>query len=245
MSVGVSIRCMLNTRYLTPICCRVLVDSYTSGPATGGSYSCDTASWAQTPAGSRFIVAESDFSFVTGNWFWNPGIPHMTAADLWSQFTLKYGQGANLILNVPPNSSGLVPAEYRAVLRQFTAERKATYGSAAALALAAISAPCDGLAVTVDVTGDFDQTVAIEGLASGQVIGGYRIEALRGGAWSTLKLQHGVTVGARVVDWGLGRQSGVEKLRWTCTKALPGTEGKNATLLSFGAYLGASGTPAS
>ena len=36
----------------------------------------------------------------------------MTSAALFEQFAVKYGQGANLILNVPPNASGVVPAEY-------------------------------------------------------------------------------------------------------------------------------------
>ena len=85
-----------------------------SGPPTGGSYSCGGAKQGQFAQGraNTFVVSESDFSFVTGNWFWNPGIRFMKASDLWSQFTLKYGQGAAFTLNVPPNASGVVPEEY-------------------------------------------------------------------------------------------------------------------------------------
>ena len=89
---------------------------------------------------------------LQGNWFWNPGIPFMTAADLWSQFTLKYGQGASLILNVPPNASGLVPDEYLTQLRLFNETRIGTYGRAVAELQEPVSAPCSELSFTVAVS---------------------------------------------------------------------------------------------
>lgn len=86
---------------------------YNTGPPTGGSYSCAGPGGQFTSqSNSTFVVSESDFSFVTANWFWNKGIPFMTSAALFEQFAVKYGQGANLILNVPPNASGVIPAEY-------------------------------------------------------------------------------------------------------------------------------------
>ena len=222
---------------------------YTTGPATGGSYHCAGARGQFTAqgVGNRFVVSESDYSFVTGNWFWNPGIPYMNAAALWEQFTLKYGQGANLILNVPPNSSGLVPDEYIAQLRQFNATRMGTYGTAVAeLAAPITAASCAELSFTVhvDASKKFDQVVTMEDLGKGQQITAYSIEVAEATAvtgdssgWRRLKLTagHGATVGARVVDWGLGTLRGVTALRWNCSSAR--TSGP-ITIAHFGAYLG-------
>ena len=49
----------------------------------------------------------------------------------------------------------------------------------------------------------------------------------------------GKTVGARIVDWGLGTISGAEALRWNCTSALT----RQVTVNSFGAFLGAKVVP--
>ena len=94
----------------------------------------------------------------------------------------------------------------------------------------------------VDPTKTFDQVVTMEDLSKGQLITGYSIEAHKGGEWKRLKLVggHGVTVGARVVDWGLGSMSGVTALRWNCTKALTQDP---VTIARFAAYLGSTTTP--
>jgi hypothetical protein len=43
----------------------------------------------------------------------------LAAGDVWSAVTLKYGQGATTILNVPPASAGDVPANITAALLGF------------------------------------------------------------------------------------------------------------------------------
>ena len=215
---------------------------YTTGPPTGGSYSCSGqgGQFNAQGQGNRFVVSESDYSFVTGNWFWNPGIPYMNAAALWDQFTLKYGQGANLILNVPPNASGLIPEEYVVELKKFNRTRVLTYGTPVAQLAAPVTAACAELSftVSVDPSSTFDQVVTMEDLSKGQQITGYSLEAEFGGTWQRLNPAsgHGATVGARVVDWGLGKITGVNRLRWNCSAALTNDE---ITITNFDAYLGA------
>ena len=59
-----------------------------------------------------------------------------------------------------------------------------------------------------------------------------------GGGWTPLAV-HGVTVGRRVVDWGLAAQGqGVTSLRWRCTATL-GAPTDVVTVNLFGAYIGA------
>ena len=174
---------------------------FDTAPPTGGSYSCRGSAGAFTRLGkgNAFVVSESDFSFVTRKWFWNPDIGYMRAGDLWSQFTLKYGQGANLILNVPPNRSGLVPQEYIDELVKFGHRRLATYSTPVAALKSPVTNVCASLSIEIEVRGAFDQTVTVEDLSVGQNVKGYSIERRsEGGVWAPLKLVegHGVTVGS-------------------------------------------------
>jgi alpha-L-fucosidase len=40
-------------------------------------------------------------------WFWHPNVEYLSAVELWNTYMLTVARGASLILNVPPNSSGL------------------------------------------------------------------------------------------------------------------------------------------
>lgn len=82
-------------------------------------------------------------------------------------------------------------------LAAFAAARNATYATPSALLPAPVSAVCAALSFTVPVSGPFDRIVTSEDMGSGQVIGGYSVEALIGGNWTPLAV-HGVTVGSRI-----------------------------------------------
>jgi alpha-L-fucosidase len=185
------------------------------------SYSCTDAQRAPTADSAFFAVVESDFTILNpgDNWFWSPSAPFLNASAILSQFNAKLEQGANLILNVPADAAGVVPAAYAEQLRAFAAARAATFADARSVPLAAPArAPCAGLSVTVAVTGDFDSVLLQEDLAAGQVIGGYSLEAqdAASGAWRALAGAHARTVGLRLLD-AVGAQRGVRALRFNCT----------------------------
>lgn len=157
--------------------------------------------------------------------FWNPGLPFLNASAILEQFNVKHEQGANLILNVPPNASGVIPAEYVAELAAFAAARAATFDHPVASLAAAVSGTCGAggsLTFTVPVPPGavFDTLVTAEDLGGGQAIGAYGVEAhdAASGAWRPLRV-HAVTVGARLLD-SVGRQTGVDALRFNCTADL-------------------------
>jgi alpha-L-fucosidase len=216
-----------------------------------GSYWCVNAS-APTPGGPppsyAFLAPEADYTIGEpgDNWFWFPGMPVLDTAGLWSQVTLKWAQGANLIVNVPPDNTGRVPDNIMDSLLGYRSVYDATYGVPPAAFLGTpASGPCPGLSFTVPVVpgAAFDQTLAYEGMAaSGQVVDGYALEVqdAASGAWRRLEAAHGRTVGSRVLDFGLGTITGASALRWNCTAAIPGTgAGANATITYFAAFLGA------
>lgn len=115
-----------------------------------------------------FTVPESDFS-LTGKWFWIPGDTFRDAASLRTQIDLKLGQGAAIILNVPPNTTGVIPEEYLEQLALAEDARIATYGRPLALLPAPVSSGCTSLSFTLPVTGVFDTISISEGLNEGQV----------------------------------------------------------------------------
>ena len=184
------------------------------------SYSCTDAS--KPLAGPYFAVVESDFSVTIPGWFWDPTHNTVPAAQLGQQFTLKAEQGANLILNVPPNTTGVVEDALLAQLAQFASARAAVLASPRAALPAPVAAPCAAISVTLPVSGDFDTVILAEDLVAGQVIGGYSLEVRDGasGAWRALSAGvHGVTVGLRLLD-SVGLQRGVSALRFNCSSDL-------------------------
>lgn len=184
------------------------------------SYTCNDASTPQ--AGPYFAVVESDISITIPGWFWDPAHNTVPAAQLGQQFTLKAEQGANLILNVPPNSTGVVEEALLAQLALFAGARAAMLNSSRAALPAPAAAPCAALSVTLPVSGDFDTVLLTEDLVAGQVIGSYSLEARdsASGAWRALSAGvHGGTVGLRLLD-SVGLQHGVSALRFNCTSDL-------------------------
>jgi hypothetical protein len=133
---------------------------------------------------------------------------------------VKLGQGAAMIFNVPPNSSGIIPEEYVAQLAAVGAAEAAMRSNPAASLSASVSAPCGELSITVPVTGPFDRVVSAEGLEFGQAIANYSIEVFFGDAWSALPV-HGATVGLRIQDDLSEPIVGAVALRFNCTASLP------------------------
>ena len=188
------------------------------------SYSCTDASNVPTSASSSFAIVESDFTILEpgDNWFQSPADPFLNASQIWQQVNAKLEQGANLILNVPANSSGVIPDAYVEQLTLFGAARTATYSNPLAALAAPVSAACAALSVELPVSGAFDTLLLAEDLTAGQVIAAYTVEArdAASGAWRSLTAGvHGKTVGLRLVDF-VGAQTGVSHIRFNCSADL-------------------------
>lgn len=155
------------------------------------------------------------------NWFWAPGDPFLNATQVLQQVNEKLEQGANLIFNVAPNSTGVIPDDVVAQLQLFSAARAATFANPLASLSAPVSAACADLSFVVPVSGAFDTLLTREDLSAGQVIGAYSVEARDGasGAWRVLGGVRGQTVGSRLLD-SVGMQIGVTALRFNCSSDL-------------------------
>lgn len=78
------------------------------------------------PFGHDWVPAECDVSIRPG-WFWHASEAPKTAMDLLDLYYKSVGRNCQLLLNVPPNSSGLISDEDIQVLRKFTELRTSIF----------------------------------------------------------------------------------------------------------------------
>nr|GLL43128.1 alpha-L-fucosidase 1 [Ipomoea trifida] len=78
------------------------------------------------PSGQDWVPAECDVSIRPG-WFWHASEAPKTAMDLLDLYYKSVGRNCQLLLNVPPNTSGLISDEDIQVLREFTKLRTSIF----------------------------------------------------------------------------------------------------------------------
>jgi alpha-L-fucosidase len=198
-----------------------------------------------SPSGAIYMPRMEGYSIQkSGHWFWHGGGAErgMNATEIWGHWLATVGRGTHWLLNVPPNSSGLVPQPYVDELTAFGSALSATLGAPAGI-LANISADCgpsaDFVTLALPSPAAVDMVQLREGVAAhGQTVARYTLEAYTSaGGWAPLAGVgvHGETIGHRVVDV-FAPVSACEKLRWRCTAAGAGA-GRTAHLSSFSAHV--------
>ncbi|CAN1252949.1 Alpha-L-fucosidase 1 [Linum perenne] len=83
------------------------------------------------PYGHDWVPAECDVSIRPG-WFWHPSESPKSALQLLDIYYKSAGRNCLLLLNVPPNSSGLISDEDVAVLREFADLRRSIFSASLA-----------------------------------------------------------------------------------------------------------------
>lgn len=78
------------------------------------------------PIGHDWVPAECDVSIRPG-WFWHASEVPKSAITLLDIYYKSVGRNCLLLLNVPPNSSGLISPEDIKVLQEFTELRKSIF----------------------------------------------------------------------------------------------------------------------
>lgn len=158
-----------------------------------------TKNWVRQDAEGWFIPEAN--IFTRAHWFWSPNSDGSlkTVDQMMDVYGKSIGHGANLLINMTPDPSGLIPAAEVAMLEGFGAAITDRYGSP--------TLQSTGLAPfqpSVPLEFSFRAPIALrevmleEDLNYGQRITGYIIEGLTGGTWK--EVARGQSVGRKRIQ---------------------------------------------
>ncbi len=134
----------------------------------------------------HYLPAEGD-ARIRENWFWHPDDwPSLKSTErLVDIYEHSVGRGTNLILNIGPDDRGLLPEPDVARLLAMSTEIERRYGRPLGVA----EGPAAGLTVELDRGRPINAFSAMEELAEGEAVRGWRLLARIGERWQ------GVAVG--------------------------------------------------
>ncbi len=181
---------------------------------------------------------------IRANWFWHPGdaATLKSVEYLLGMYHGSVGRGANLLLNVAPDTRGLLPEQDVARLREFRQAVQAIYARdllAGKTARAVSETPGHEAGRAVDGSPDtywlaaegttgawievdagepvtVDRVVLQEAIELGQRIRRYEVDAFDGGQW--VRVSEGTSIGHRKVDI-VGRPVKATRLRLVVREA--------------------------
>lgn len=132
------------------------------------------------PTGDRWLPAEVDVSIRRPYWFWSTKNESslLTVDQLMEIYYRSVGHGANLLLNVPPNSDGLIPEADFARVKEFGDEVRRRFGRAVR--------STKGQPIEFSKPTAVDTVVLMEDIRFGERVLGYRVEGLASGKWKLL-----------------------------------------------------------
>jgi alpha-L-fucosidase len=167
----------------------------------------------------RWRPVEADTPLRKLHWFWHPNDESslLSVDELLDIYTKTVGRGAQLMLGLAPDNTGLMPAADVARLREFGETLKQIYNDNLAVKVLhtsnmPASAATDNdpstfwsaperhatLELHFDKPITFDRSVTMEWLNEGQHVQEYSVEAWQNGAWKTLT--HAYAIGHKKID---------------------------------------------
>lgn len=158
-------------------------------PAWNGISRADAATGVATalnsdPDGSVWMPNEVDVSILRPDWFWSEASQRnlLSLDALLEIYYRSVGRGAQLLLNLPPDRTGLFPKETVARAREFGDEIHRRFGKP----IAEVSGSGKTIALPLPSGARTDTVILQEDCARGERVRGYRIEGRSGAQWRTL-----------------------------------------------------------
>ena len=148
------------------------------------------------PEGDVWLPNEVDVSIRRPDWFWHTD----NARNLLSQDALieiyyrSVGRGAQLLLNLPPDRTGRIPAADAARAAGFGAEIERRFGSP----LGRVAGTGNALALELAEPARVDLVVLAEDLRGGERVRRYRVEAQADSEW--IMVAEGTAIGHKRVQ---------------------------------------------
>jgi alpha-L-fucosidase len=136
------------------------------------------------PNGTVWLPTEVYVSILRPDWFWSTTNEHylLSLDTLLGIYYRSNGRGAQLLLNIPPNRSGLLPAAYRVRAREFGDEIRRRFGRS----VAETSGSGDTITLSLPSSVKIDHVIMQEDCTLGERVRRYRLETHSEGRWATL-----------------------------------------------------------
>lgn len=147
------------------------------------------------PHGTAWRPGEADVSIRPG-WFWHPAEDGKVKSpdQLLDLYVSSVGRNAGLLLNVPPNRSGLLSDADVATLKAFGDARSAWF-SANLAGSAFVRHEPSAVIVTLAKASEVDTVVLREEIEGGQTVEAFTVEQDGGSGWQ--RIASGTTIGAK------------------------------------------------
>ncbi|XP_051218655.2 putative alpha-L-fucosidase 1 [Lolium perenne] len=153
--------------------------------------------------GEDWVPAECDVSIRPG-WFWHASEKPKSATTLLDIYYKSVGRNCLLILNVPPNTSGLISDEDTQVLQEFTEIRRTifsqNFAANATVSASSVRGGLDNLQFApsnVLQDGIHSYWAPQEGQASWEML----FDLKRSASFNVLQLQEPIQMGQRVIEF--------------------------------------------
>ena len=136
------------------------------------------------PAGDVWMPVEVDVSIRRPNWFWNTTDEKnlLTLDQLVEIYYRSVGRGTQLLLNMPPDRTGRIPALDAARAGEFGDEIRRRFG--AAVGEGAVTGRL--LDISLGSTQRVDHVILQEAIGQGERVRGWRLEGYAWGHWQPL-----------------------------------------------------------
>lgn len=167
----------------------------TAASARASMFTKDMLTWLPETPG--WVPAECDVPIRKKSWFWRPNDEHklFTHDELLDIYYRSVGHGCNLLVNLAPDSRGLIPdADADAAIRLFD-----DVGQRFSRPLAQTAGEGSELAIFFSEPEQVDHIVLMENIAYGERVREYVLEAVReDGEW--VELVRGSAIGHKKID---------------------------------------------
>ena len=136
------------------------------------------------PDGDVWLPNEVDVSIRRPNWFWSTTNHERLLAldDLLEVFYRSAGRGAQLLINVTPDRTGLIPSADVARAQEFGDEIRRRFGKG----LAETRGKGYRIELQLSKPARIDHAILMEDISQGERVREYELEGLKGGKWSVL-----------------------------------------------------------
>ena len=168
------------------------------------------------PDGTAWLPNECD-ARIRSTWFWNTrNAPTLKGVEqLMEMYYRSVGHGAVLLLNHPPDTSGLIPESDVKRGAEFGAEIRRRFGRS----LAETSGKGETVELKLPRPTRIDHAITMEDILQGERVRRYVIEGLAGARW--VKLCEGTAVGHKKIDRFPAVEVSVVRFRATEAAAPP------------------------